>query len=104
MPAARRGSTGPQETIRASTFSRRCVPAPHSPIMLNPRDLPDSTNFECRNKKPAAVITGAASGIGRELAHLAVREGRLVLLVDRSGKQLNHVVDDLVAQGLSAAA
>src|SRR4051794_6545271 len=33
---------------------------------------------------PAIVITGAASGIGREIARLAAREGSFLLLVDRS--------------------
>jgi uncharacterized protein len=50
--------------------------------------------------KPAIVVTGAASGIGRELARVAAREGIAVILVDRSQQALERLVAEL---GSSAA-
>ena len=45
--------------------------------------------------QPAAVITGAASGIGRELARCAARrDGAIVVLVDRSQDGLTEVATE----------
>jgi short-subunit dehydrogenase len=44
---------------------------------------------------PAALITGASTGIGREVAHLAARDGHDLVLVARSGSQLERVADEL---------
>jgi short-subunit dehydrogenase len=44
---------------------------------------------------PAALITGASRGIGRELADLAARDGYDVILVARSGSILDRVAADL---------
>jgi len=44
--------------------------------------------------KPAIVVTGASSGIGRELARVAAREGSVMVLLGRSQEAL----DDLVAE------
>jgi uncharacterized protein len=54
--------------------------------------------------QPAIVITGAASGIGREIARLAAVEGSFLLLVDRSCQQLNAFVAELAAADVKAAA
>lgn len=44
---------------------------------------------------PAALITGASTGIGRELADLAARDGYDVVLVARSESVLEHVAADI---------
>lgn len=44
---------------------------------------------------PATVVTGAASGIGRELARCAALEGAIVVLVDRSQEGLADVTAEL---------
>lgn len=49
--------------------------------------------------KPAAVVTGAASGIGRELARCAARDGAIVVLVDRSQEGLADIASELSRAG-----
>jgi short-subunit dehydrogenase len=44
---------------------------------------------------PAAIITGASTGIGRELADLAAQDGYEVVLVARSESLLQNVAADL---------
>ena len=44
---------------------------------------------------PAALITGASTGIGREMADLAARDGYDVVLVARSDKVLQAVAADI---------
>lgn len=44
---------------------------------------------------PATVVTGAASGIGRELARCAALEGAVVVLVDRSREGLADLAVEL---------
>jgi NAD(P)-dependent dehydrogenase (short-subunit alcohol dehydrogenase family) len=44
--------------------------------------------------KPAIVVTGATSGIERELARAAAREGSIMVLLD----QAQPAVEDLVAE------
>jgi uncharacterized protein len=44
---------------------------------------------------PATVVTGAASGIGRELARCAALDGAVVVLVDRSQEGLADAVSEL---------
>ena len=53
--------------------------------------------------EPAIVVTGAASGIGRELALTAARERCFLLLVDRSQQPLADLVQELVGKGVRAA-
>src|SRR5829696_2037456 len=43
-----------------------------------------------------ALITGASSGIGRDLAHLFAADGHHVVLVARRVEALRAVADDLV--------
>jgi uncharacterized protein len=52
--------------------------------------------------QPAAVITGAASGIGREIARCAARDGAIVVLVDRSQDGLTDVAAELGKAGAKA--
>jgi short-subunit dehydrogenase len=54
--------------------------------------------------KPAIVVTGASSGIGRELARIAAREGAFVLLVGRSQQALDDVAAELSGGGAQACA
>jgi uncharacterized protein len=49
--------------------------------------------------QPAAVITGAASGIGRELARCAALDGATVVLVDRSQEGLADLAAELGISG-----
>jgi short-subunit dehydrogenase len=53
---------------------------------------------------PATVVTGAASGIGRELAHCATLGGAVVVLVDRSQEGLADVAVELGKTGVQAHA
>jgi short-subunit dehydrogenase len=53
--------------------------------------------------KPAIVVTGAASGIGRELARVAAREGLPMVLVDRSQSALDELVAELGRSGAQAS-
>jgi NAD(P)-dependent dehydrogenase (short-subunit alcohol dehydrogenase family) len=46
-----------------------------------------------------AIVTGAASGIGRAVARLLAGEGAPVVLVDRDGDGLAAAVDEIVAAG-----
>src|SRR5581483_4990897 len=48
-----------------------------------------------REFMPAALITGASTGIGRELADLAARDGYDVVLVARSEPVLQQVATDI---------
>lgn len=50
----------------------------------------------------ATVITGAASGIGRELARCAARDGAVVVLVDRSPDGLAKLAAELGNAGAQA--
>jgi uncharacterized protein len=53
---------------------------------------------------PAIVVTGAASGIGRELARQAARDGAFMLLVDRSHDPLESFAVELTSSGTQAHA
>jgi uncharacterized protein len=53
---------------------------------------------------PAIVVTGAASGIGRELARMAAREGSFLLLLGRTRQSLADLVEELAKSGVPAAA
>jgi len=53
---------------------------------------------------PAIVVTGAASGIGRELARQAARGGAFMLLVDRSHDALESFAAELTSSGTQAHA
>jgi len=49
--------------------------------------------------KPAIVVTGAASGLGRELARVAAREGSVMVLLDQSRQALDDFATELAASG-----
>lgn len=52
--------------------------------------------------QPAIVVTGASSGIGRELARVAARDGSVFLLVARSDKSLGSLAEELAQTGAIA--
>lgn len=52
--------------------------------------------------KPAIVVTGASSGIGRELARVASRDGYFMLLVGRSQQALGDLVSEFRETGAQA--
>lgn len=52
----------------------------------------------------AAIVTGAASGIGRATAQLFAREGARVAILDRSGAAARETADDLRQTGADALA
>jgi short-subunit dehydrogenase len=54
--------------------------------------------------KPAIVVTGASSGIGRDLARIAAREGSFMVLVGRSQAALEEVAAELISGGAQALA
>ena len=54
--------------------------------------------------KPAIVVTGAASGIGRELARVAAREGSVLVLLDQTQQALEDIVAELCRSGAQAHA
>ena len=53
--------------------------------------------------RPAIVITGASSGIGREIARVAARERQPLLLVARSNDALLELVKEIESTGTPAA-
>ena len=54
--------------------------------------------------QPAIVVTGASSGIGRDIARLAARDRCFLLLLGRSQQALDQLVAELAAAGSQAAA
>ncbi|MFX1681128.1 3-hydroxybutyrate dehydrogenase [Mitsuaria sp. CC2] len=55
-------------------------------------------------KDKVAFITGAASGIGREIAHCYAREGARIVIADLNGKAADEAAAALVATGAQAIA
>ena len=54
--------------------------------------------------QPAIVVTGASSGIGRDIARLAARDRCFLLLLGRSQPALDELVAELAVAGAQAAA
>ncbi len=52
--------------------------------------------------RPAIVVTGASSGIGKEIARIAARDGQDVVLVARSRPALEALAAEIAATGTAA--
>ncbi len=52
-----------------------------------------------QNKQPIALVTGASSGIGAELARVFARHGHALALVARRESRLNELADEIAALG-----
>ncbi|GAI39929.1 unnamed protein product, partial [marine sediment metagenome] len=57
-----------------------------------------------RLKDKVAIITGGASGIGRETCRLFAREGAKIMIADLIIEEANKVANELKAQGHQAIA
>jgi short-subunit dehydrogenase len=73
---------------------------PVRPVAARPRIVLVSS----ASLNPAVVVTGASSGIGRELARLAAGDGSFMVLVGLSPRALNELVAELAARGVPSAA
>src|SRR6476659_2095305 len=72
------------------------------------RSMPAAAEMDTANKngaalKPAIVVTGASSGIGRDIARLAAADRCFLLLLGRSPQALDELVAELAATGAQAA-
>lgn len=69
-------------------------------MKANPMNNPANSSFNnpMRFDGKVVIVTGAAQGIGRDVAIKAAREGALVVAVDRSDL-IDEVVFDIVAEG-----
>jgi uncharacterized protein len=56
-----------------------------------------------RDAKPAIVVTVTSSGIGREIARVAAREGGTLVLIGRSQDALADLASELAAAGSAAS-
>jgi short-subunit dehydrogenase len=63
----------------------------------------DTANNNGATLKPAIVVTGASSGIGRDIARLAAADRCFLLLLGRSPQALDELVAELAAAGAQAA-
>ncbi|CQR70862.1 3-ketoacyl-(acyl-carrier-protein) reductase [Sporomusa ovata DSM 2662] len=48
----------------------------------------------CKLEKRVAVITGAASGIGKAISLLLAHNGYFVFLFDKDQEKLLHIIDE----------
>ncbi len=72
------------------------------PLLHQAAALHHPLRHEFGRRAPAVVVTGASSGIGRELARLAAAEGHALVLVAREERPLNELVSELSSRGGSA--
>ena len=61
--------------------------------------MPRLTQLSRSIEGKVAVVTGAASGMGRATAHLLADEGAAVAVLDRSADALLAVADDIAGNG-----
>ncbi len=66
--------------------------------------MPRLTQLSRSIRGQVAVVTGAASGMGRATAHLLADEGAAVAVLDRSAEGAALVVEDIQAAGGAAVA
>ena len=66
--------------------------------------MPRLTHLSRSIEGKVAVVTGAASGMGRATAHLLADEGAAVAVLDRTAEGANAVADDILGNGGRAVA
>jgi len=66
--------------------------------------MPRLTQLSRSIEGKVAVVTGAASGMGRATAHLLADEGAAVAVLDRTPDSLDAVADDIAGNGGRVAA
>jgi short-subunit dehydrogenase len=64
----------------------------------------DAVKANVATLNPAIVVTGASSGIGRDIARVAARDRCFLLLLGRSQPALDELVAELAVAGAQAAA
>src|SRR6202012_590333 len=69
---------------------------------IPPKMRTDMTVFEGRFKNRAAIVTGGASGLGKETAQRLSREGAKVVLWDVNAEALDKVKAEIGATGTIA--
>src|SRR6185503_3374214 len=74
------------------------------PPALRSRPMPRLTQLSRSIEGKVAVVTGAASGMGRATAHLLADEGAAVAVLDRTPDSLEAVADDIAGNGGRVAA
>lgn len=62
--------------------------------------LKEEIKIKLHNK--VAVVTGAASGVGRAIAELYAKEGAMVVVADLNGDVVSEVVDGINLAGGAA--
>src|SRR5271155_1232869 len=63
----------------------------------------DRRRASMRLKEKVAIVTGAASGIGKAIAHRFATEGALVIVADKNESAIPRAVEDIKAAGGQAA-
>src|SRR5918993_1283634 len=71
---------------------------------LRSRPMPRLSQLSRSIEGRVAIVTGAASGMGRATAHLLADEGAAVAALDHTPGGASAVVDDIVANGGRAVA
>src|SRR5204862_6096449 len=98
-----RGNAATQAMASATARSQRST-GTVLPAALRSRPMPRLTQLSRSIEGKVAVVTGAASGMGRAPAHLLADEGAAVAVLDRSPDALQEVADDITGNGGRVAA
>jgi NAD(P)-dependent dehydrogenase (short-subunit alcohol dehydrogenase family) len=75
-----------------------------SNLQLEKRRIKKQGGKEMKLQNKVAVVTGAASGMGKAIAQLFAKEGAKVVAADLNAEGLKAVVDEIVAAGGTAIA